>query len=149
MKEQNNIEGNVDKTSLKCKGVWIFVFLDFLALKCYNCGTLANHTFPLKTLNQFLSESHQPLFLQTSNVPHRQISLPPSFSYTSIKLTSFSLKWKLFIGSNVSWVSLPLSLQLDFLDQFLCTILAKIKHPAKTQIIHSTETPAGSKKTLA
>lgn len=44
MKEQNNIEGTVDKTSLKCKGVLNFFFFYFLP---YHCGTSAiNHLSP-------------------------------------------------------------------------------------------------------
>lgn len=42
MKEQNNIEGTVDKTSLKCKGVLnFFFFFIFIFFLCYHCGTSA------------------------------------------------------------------------------------------------------------
>lgn len=65
MKEQNNIEGTVDKTSLKCKGVWIF--RDFLSSVMFPLWHLSHqstcHPSPLKPFHQHLSESSPPCFV--------------------------------------------------------------------------------------
>lgn len=78
MKEQNNIEGIVDKTSLKCKGI-LFMFLDFFPL---NVTTVAphysNHLTPFtpQTLHQCLSPHHS------------QVSFPPSSIQTNKTFSS-------------------------------------------------------------
>lgn len=78
MKEQNNIEGTVDKTSLKCKGILFF----FRFSSSLNVTTVApqqsNHLLPFtpETFHQFLSSSPH----------HGQISLPPSIKQTNLIL---------------------------------------------------------------
>lgn len=63
MKEQNNIEGTVDKTSLKCKGICIFLFSIFFLF--HHCGTSAIKA-PV-TLHPFLiSPSPRHLFVLLS-----------------------------------------------------------------------------------
>ena len=154
MKEQNNIEGTVDKTSLKCKGVWFFIlFWRFFFL--LNVTTVArppsNRPSPFTpetslslSLSLFLlSPPGSYLLYITARFPHSLLhpSVDPltrSFSHLN-ENNSLVLTFPEFL--------FPLSLHWEIWDQLLCTILADNKtvssRPANT---FYTQPPAGTEE---
>lgn len=120
MKEQNNREGTVDKTSLKCKGVIQILFL----LNVTSVAPRLTRPPPTFAPDTF----HRP-----PSSPHHTFMLPslPGTHVVSDPRPA-STKWKDFIGSDASWVSQPLISIWEIWDQLSVQKWPIIKHPANT-----------------
>lgn len=139
MKEQMNIEGTVDKTSLKCKGVWIlFSRFSFVTLPLW-------HLHPENTPSFCFHLSFLPS-PPGSRLPYATRAIHPSIHPSNLEHTHFHLNENNSLVLTFPEFLVPGSSNWDISDQvgFFCTVLAinktSVSHP---HLIHSTDTPVG------
>lgn len=143
MKEQNNIEGNVDKTSLKCKGVWMLQIFFLWMFPLWHLSLQSTSFLP-----KFIFSHLHPLTLSSywPHPPHIYCTLPasvppslPPLIHPSNKNTDNHAKEK---KNHWFWRFLsfsPLSSNWGVWDQLFCTIMANNKTPAPHHPVHSTD----------